>query len=352
MARQRIKNSIGIWAFGPNATRFVPGGYHFETRGEDMVSRTKRVVDACGSFIDSYEFHYPGEVNEDNYDDIQKALGGKELYCVAVGFHCMDQFIQGSFINPDPVKQRLAVKLGCNAVDIAKKAGAHLIIWPGAEGYNYPFQVDYVKTWNAFLKNVGKVVDYAAQKKVKVFLEHKNSEPAMKILMRNVGMTLFTIQRLKDLGVDTSRLMVNMDFQHLIMNGEPLAEYAALLMSVGKLGHLHANSGWGIFDDDNMAGSLNFMETIAIAKELQRGAYGKKGERVGFDLYPYTEDAGAATIQSVRQWEFCNDVAAAIDDKAFDAARAQRDAVECYRLVYGALGMDEAKVNGYFKRGR
>lgn len=348
--RKRIKNSIGIWAFGPNATRFVPGGYHFEARGEDMVSRTRRVVDACGNFFDGYEYHYPGEIDEDNYDAVIAALKPRDLYCVAIGFHCMDEFIQGSFINPDVKKQKLAVKLAKNAVDIAKRAGAHLIIWPGAEGYNYPFQLDYVKTWRTFLKNVGEVVDYAASKKVKVFLEHKNSEPAMKILMRNIGMTLFTIQQIKDAGIDTSRLFVNMDFQHLIMNGEPLAEYAALLMSIGKLGHLHANSGWGTFDDDNMTGALNFMETIAIAKELQRGKYGAKGERVGFDLYPYTEEAAAAAVQSVKQWEFLCDVAESIDDAAFDEARGRRDAVACYQLVYGVLGMDEKKIAKRFSK--
>ena len=36
-----------------------------------------------------------------------------------------------------------------------------------------------------------------------------------------------------------------MDWQHLIMNGENLAEYAALLAAEGLLGHQHANSGWG-----------------------------------------------------------------------------------------------------------
>ena len=40
----QVKNSVGIWAFGPNATRFVPGGYHPEVVDEDMVTRTKRVV--------------------------------------------------------------------------------------------------------------------------------------------------------------------------------------------------------------------------------------------------------------------------------------------------------------------
>ena len=51
----------------------------------------------------------------------------------------------------------------------------------------------------------------------------------MKLLMQNIGMTLFTIRKVQDLGVDTSGLLVNMDWQHLIMNDENLAEYADLL---------------------------------------------------------------------------------------------------------------------------
>ena len=89
-----------------------------------------------------------------------------------------------------------------------------------------------------------------------------------------------------------------MDWQHLIMNGENLAEYAALLAAEGLLGHQHANSGWGTFDDDNMVGATAFMETIELAIELRRASYGANGERLGFDLYPYTEDAVAAVRRS------------------------------------------------------
>ncbi len=85
-----------------------------------------------------------------------------------------------------------------------------------------------------------------------------------------------------------------MDWQHLIMNGESLGEYAALLAAEGLLGHQHANSGWGTFDDDNMVGATAFMETLELAVELRRARYGENGERLGFDLYPYTEDAVAA----------------------------------------------------------
>jgi xylose isomerase len=329
----------------------VPGGYHPEAAGEDMVAKTKRVVEGLGDYFDGYEYHYPGEVNEENFDAVMGALAGKALYCVPVGFHCMDEFHHGSFVNPESKKRRLAVQLAKQAVDIAKAAKGNLIIWPGAEGYNYPFQVNYVQLWEYFIDTVAEVVEYAAQCKVAVFLEHKNSEPAMKILMRNIGMTIFTIHKIAAKGVDVSRLKINMDWQHLIMNGEPLAEYAALLMKEDLLGHHHANSGWGMFDDDNMTGSLNFMETLAIAKELQRGGYGSRGERIGFDLFPYTEDPIQAAIQSVVQWEFICDLAAEIDDRALAKAQRKKDAIGCYREVYKALGLDKNKIQSYFSAG-
>jgi xylose isomerase len=169
-----------------------------------------------------------------------------------------------------------------------------------------------------------------------VFLEHKNSEPAMKILMRNMGMTLHVIHKLRTQGVDN--LSVNMDWQHLIMNGENLAEYAALLAADGLLGHQHANSGWGTFDDDNMVGATAFMETVELAIELNRANYGANGERLGFDLYPYTEDAVGAVKRSVLQWNFIEGVAKKIDGDELRKAQQNKDAVRAYELVYGALG--------------
>jgi len=104
------------------------------------------------------------------------------------------------------------------------------------------------------------------------------------------------------------------------------------------LGHQHANSGWGTFDDDNMVGATAFMETLELAIELRRADYGDNGERLGFDLYPYTEDAVGAVKRSVLQWRFIDGIAARIDDGALRAAQQDKDAVRAYELVYGALG--------------
>src|SRR5437588_9696676 len=124
----------------------------------------------------------------------------------------------------------------------------------------------------------------------------------------------------------------------LIMNGESLVEYSAMLAAEDLLGHQHANSGWGTFDDDNMVGTIRFMETLELAVELRRAGYGENGERLGFDLYPYTEDAVAATRRSVLQWRFIDAAASRIDDAALRAAQRHKDAVAAYELVYAALG--------------
>ena len=71
-----------------------------------------------------------------------------------------------------------------------------------------------------------------------------------------------------------------------------------------------ANSGWGIFDDDNMVGATAFMETIELA----------------------------AVRRSVLQWRFIDSVAARIDDAALREAQQAKDAVRAYELVYQALG--------------
>jgi xylose isomerase len=188
------------------------------------------------------------------------------------------------------------------------------------------------------VEGIGQAAEHARDRGVTIFLEHKNSEPAMKILMRNVGMTLHVIHKLRAQGLDNVK--VNMDWQHLIMNGENLAEYAALLAAEGLLGHQHANSGWGTFDDDNMVGATAFMETLELAIELRRAGYGENGERLGFDLYPYTEDAVEAVRRSVLHWRFIDSVAARVDGDELREAQARKDAVAAYELVYAALGAE------------
>jgi xylose isomerase len=331
-----MKTSLGIWAFGAMATRFNPAGYKPELAGASTVSKLRTAVEGLGDLIDDYEFHYPQEVSRENLEDVQAALDGHGMYCIASGLHLNPLFAKGGFSSPAASTRAEALRLTTEGIDLAGDVGAHFIIWPGIEGYNYPFQTGYADSWKWFIDGVGEAAQHASGRGVTIFLEHKNSEPAMKIFMRNIGMTLHVIHTLRAQGIEN--IKVNMDWQHLIMNGENLAEYAALLAADGLLGHQHGNSGWGTFDDDNMVGATAFMETLELAVELRRVGYGENGERLGLDLYPYTEDAVGAVKRSVLQWRFIDGVAAKIDAAALHEAQQSKDAVRAYELVYAALG--------------
>ena len=331
-----MKTSLGIWAMGAMVTRFVPGGYKPQDADMTTVEKVRRAVEGLGDLIDDYEFHYPQELSENNLDAVRDALDGHGVYCMATGLHLDPMFGRGGLSALDDKVRKEALRRTLAAIDFAGELDAHFIIWPGIEGYNYPFQTPYRESWARFIDGVGEAAQRCNEHGIKLFLEHKNSEPAMKIFMRNIGMTLHVIHTLKARGI--GGVQVNMDWQHLLMNGENLAEYAALLAAEGLLGHQHGNSGWGTFDDDNMVGATAFMETLELAVELHRAGYGDNGERLGFDLFPYTEDAVAAVKRSVLAWRFIEEIARKLDGDELREAQQEKDAVRAHELVFEALG--------------
>src|SRR3954465_1673208 len=170
-----MKTSLGIWAFGPMVTRFVPGGYQPQWRDEPVSEKVHRAVGGLGDLIDDYEFHYPWELSPDNLDDVRGALDGHGIYCVASGLPRAPRFAKGGFSTPDDDIRAEALQSTFEAIDLAAEIGAQMIIWPGIEGYNYPFQTPYAESWERFIDGVGQAASHAAGKGVTVFLEHKNS---------------------------------------------------------------------------------------------------------------------------------------------------------------------------------
>ena len=82
-----MKTSLGIWALGPMITRFVAVGYQPEFTNEPMPDKVHRAVTGLGDLMDDYEFHYPGELNPDNLDDVRAALDGHGIATVCTGLH-------------------------------------------------------------------------------------------------------------------------------------------------------------------------------------------------------------------------------------------------------------------------
>jgi xylose isomerase len=341
----RPKNSLGIWFAGINPTRFLPVGYHNQFADEPMPDKFHRVAEGLGDLLDGFEAHYPSEINPDLWPEIQKAIGNKDMYAVCAGLFGDPEFKMGVWTNPDPGLRKKAIAGTREAIDMAASIGAKFIIWPGQDGYNYTMQADFEKMWTWLVDGIGDAVDYAAKKGVQVYLEDKNTEPKMRILLASQALCMLLIRQLKDAGVDTSKLAVNMDWQHLIMREENLPQYAAMLDMQGILGHQHGNSGWGRTDDDNIVGASYIEQTFGLLVELQIRGYGKEAgdtRRLGYDLFPYTEDQVGAASMSIRTMNHLWDRAALLTQNPellaeFQSARASLDALTTLSITQEIL---------------
>ena len=121
-----MKTSLGIWAFGPMITRFVPGGYQpgHAYDAEPVAEKVHRAVEGLGELIDGYEFHYPQELSHENLDDVQEALGDHDIYCIAAGLHLDPRFGRGGLVNPDEHVRAEALRLVREGAEFAGGLGA------------------------------------------------------------------------------------------------------------------------------------------------------------------------------------------------------------------------------------
>ena len=121
----------------------------------------RRAVDGLGDLMDDYEFHYPGELNPDNLDEVRDALDGHGIATVCTGLHTDARFGKGGLTSVDAATRAEARRLTRETAEMAGAVGANMICWPGIEGYNYPFQTPYAQSWEWFVEGMAEAADRA-----------------------------------------------------------------------------------------------------------------------------------------------------------------------------------------------
>src|SRR6059058_3907949 len=121
------------------ATRFNPGGYKPDLWGASTAAKVRTAVEGLGDLMDDYEFHFPQELSRENLDEVREALDGHRIYAVATGTHLNPRFGKGGLSTPDDAVREAALAEALDAAAFAGHVGAQMILWPGVEGYNYPF---------------------------------------------------------------------------------------------------------------------------------------------------------------------------------------------------------------------
>jgi xylose isomerase len=269
-------------------------------------------------------------ISAKNIDQIKENMARTNLKLVSI---IPDHFGQakwgkGAFSSKDPAIRRDAVEHTKEMMDIAAELGGNLVsLWPGQDGYDYPFQADYIRERDWFAEGVKACCQY--RKDVNVSIEYKPKEPRNRSYPSNVSNTLLMIQ-----DVNEENCGVTIDYGHALVAYENPAESVALLKKYGnKLFHIHMNDNYGYWDDDMIAGSIHTIPYLEFFYWLRETDY--QGW-ISTDQYPYREDGRNAVNESVQWMVAFHRILERMDDsrikdilKSGDATQANKMLREC-----------------------
>jgi xylose isomerase len=263
-----------------------------------MVRRAAAIPDVTGiELVGSWD------ITGSNVKEMKQLLADHRLQCVSI---IPDHFSQkhwgnGSFTSRDPEIRRKAVETTKEMIDIAVEMNCSLLnLWPGQDGYDYPFQSDFLQAREWLNEAIRECADY--RKEIRLSLEYKLKEPRTHSYLARAADTFLLAQ-----STERKNVGVTIDFGHALMAYENVAESAAMLAQQGKLFHMHFNDNYRYWDDDMVVGSIHTVEYLELLYWLRRMNY---DGWYSMDLYPYREDAKEAISESIlwlKSYEACID---------------------------------------------
>lgn len=285
-----LRFSAGIWIFGAGVERFAPIGYKKAKDIIEMINEASRVEDLQG-----LEFHYPTEVNEENIKKVVDALSIHRLRTVAIApvLSQENTWARGALSALDEDVRKRAVDRCRKAIDIARELGAEiLIIWPGREGFDFPFTTNYVKLWDNYVSSIKEVAEYGSN--LKIALEYKIEDPSSYLLHGSAGRALATILELRSQGINN--VGINVEFAHAKLAKEYVPETIVLISRYKALYHLHLNDIFTEVDLDLFPASVHLIEFVELLYWLNEVNY---DGWYGLDLFPRYLDATEMLRQSI-----------------------------------------------------
>jgi xylose isomerase len=297
------KFSAGVWFF-------APGGGRFHEPYVDPMTTEQMLGLAAGLArygLKGLEAHYPKEVNEDNlhlYKQLEQDTGIK-LVCIGPMPFAEKEWQFGSLSSPISNIRKAAIERIKNGLSFAKEIDALVVLWPGIDGFEDAFGIDFFNMWDRFEDGLAEAMD--AVPGVRVAIEPKPYEPRGNNIYRNTPDGIIMAHDVeKKLRADENRdilaegyVMVglNPEVGHVRMGGEDLAYAFSRIMRQGRLAHTHWNSQpLGNYDQDLNVGVIAPEQTFAAMYVLKMHGY---EEYLGIDINPERMPVDRALINNM-----------------------------------------------------
>lgn len=256
------------WRFSANAGFFGLRRDRFVQYQPHRTLEEQFTLVAQVEGITGIELKYPAAFQDLGL--LQSLLEKHALTLAAINVDTKDinHFRYGALSNQSAAARQVALTRLREAMDVAAGLGVELVTTcPLADGYDYPFQIDYVSAWGHLIETVRAAASH--RKDIKLCLEYQPHEPHAHVLLDNVGKVLHVCAE-----VGLPNLGANLDVGHSFAAHESPAEAAALLASKDRLFYLHANDNTGDGGDwDMISGTVHFWSWLELLYELDRVNY-------------------------------------------------------------------------------
>lgn len=317
----------------PNAPRYATRLNAFKLAAGSSDTATLIKLAASVEGLSAADLNYPDQVSKASQAAVAHALEthGMHLNGLAMRYYGEPKFAVGAFTNPDPEIRRASIDFTREGIDCASELGAtQMTLWMGQDGFDYAFQLDYARAWDATIGAIADVADHNPE--IDIAIEYKPNEPRAHALMPDIGTTLLAI---KEIG--RSNVGVTLDFAHVLYADEMPAHAAHLVARHARLMGVHLNDGYGKRDDGLMAGTIHPVATVELFVELGRIGYSGV---IYFDTFP--DHSGLDPVEeartNIRVVERLREVAAGLaKDPQLAQAIDRQDAAQSQRIVAAAL---------------
>ena len=319
-----LRFGAGIWHFATYVDRYATDGYGPPRGLIEMIDMAGRVED-----LSVVDINYPFADPTVTLGDVEAALERNGLSVIGITPEIYTRrFAKGAFTNPDPGVRRLANEMVNNAADVVRRFGASYVkLWPGQDGWDYPFQVDHRKLWQASMDGIAELAEQNGD--LRFVIEYKPREPRVHMSYDSMARTLLGIEK-----IGLPNIGILLDFGHSLYGGESPADAAQLAIDYGRLFGMDVNDNFRGWDDDLMAGSVHPIELFEFFYTLRKNDW--KGVWQ-LDQFPFREDAVAVADSTIGFLKIIDNALDKLDFQAMQAAQDLHDAVAALGLARQAL---------------
>ena len=316
-----FKYSSGLWVFGNTGDRFNLAGYKQPVPIADQVRAAAKVKGIKGVECHQTDFD---EISPKEYAKIVTDCG---LVTTNVNTNVWGsaKWMHGAFTHRDPSVRAEAIAEAKRSVDMAHEVGSPSVgLWLGSDGFDYPFQVDYLTHWNLLVDAIRQVAVYA-QPGIRIGIEYKLREPRNRMTIGDAGKALALAM---EIGLDNVGCVI--DFGHALQCRESPAESVAIFARHGKLFNVHFNDSFRDWDDDMIVGTVHVWETLEFLYYCRITKY--KGW-FGLDMFPYREDGVAAAQMAIDNLNAMAAMLDKLDLPALKKAQESMDAIASQEVI-------------------